>query len=81
MKPDPTMPRVMPPAIERSLREVLGWRDRPNPIDLYMAIKDELERVEEGRDGRKSKYPFTLAFVCAVVDSYFALACESLVLA
>ena len=42
--PDPTMPRDMPEAVRRALEAVLGWRNRPNPIDLYMAIRDALER-------------------------------------
>jgi hypothetical protein len=37
MSADPIMPRRMPPAVERALREKLGWRNRPSPVDLYMA--------------------------------------------
>jgi hypothetical protein len=37
----------MPPAVERALREKLGWRNRPNPIDLYMAVRDALVGAEE----------------------------------
>ena len=39
---DPTMPRQMPPEVERALREKLGWRNRPGPIDVYLAIRDAL---------------------------------------
>jgi hypothetical protein len=48
--PDPMMPRQMPPAAEKALRDVLGWNLRPNPIDLYMTIRDALER--EGPTGQ-----------------------------
>lgn len=37
------MPRHMPPAVERELKLVLGWKTRPAPVDLYMAIPDALE--------------------------------------
>jgi hypothetical protein len=43
---DPTMPRQMPPSVERRLREVLGWGNRPNRIDLYMAIRDALAEAQ-----------------------------------
>ena len=44
---DPTMPRKMPPAVERALREVIGWRNAAAaPIDFYNAIYDELVAAE-----------------------------------
>ena len=46
MPADPTMPRQLPPAVERALREVLGWRARPAPVDVYMAIRDTLLEAE-----------------------------------
>jgi hypothetical protein len=46
MPADPLMPRQMPLAVERALREKLGWRYRPSPIDLYMAIRDVLAEAE-----------------------------------
>jgi hypothetical protein len=46
---DPTMPRLMPPAVERALRVKFGWRDRPGPIDLYNAIRDALVEDEPDR--------------------------------
>jgi hypothetical protein len=52
---DPTMPRQLPPAVERRLRDVLGWRNRPNPIDLYMAIRDTLVEVQTGRGGASER--------------------------
>jgi hypothetical protein len=48
MPADPAMPRQMPPAVERALRRVLGWRARPAPIDFYMAIRDALVEAEDG---------------------------------
>jgi hypothetical protein len=44
-RPDDT--RQLPAGVERRLREVLGWRNRPNPIDIYMAIRDVLVEAEE----------------------------------
>jgi hypothetical protein len=41
----------MPPAVERRLREVLGWRYRPAPVDLYNAIRDVLVEAEAGDAG------------------------------
>jgi hypothetical protein len=29
---DPTMPRQMPPVVERALQDALGWRNRPKPL-------------------------------------------------
>ena len=40
--PDPTMPRRMPPLVAREIEGILGWRARPNPIDVYDAIRDAL---------------------------------------
>ena len=53
--PDPSMPRQMPPLIERKLREVLAWRLRPNPIDLYMAIRDALEEEQTGTSAAQQR--------------------------
>jgi hypothetical protein len=50
MTADPTMPRQLPSSVERRLRDVLGWRNRPNPIDLYMAIRDVLVEEEVQMD-------------------------------
>ena len=36
----------MPQAVERALIEKMGWRDRPNPIDLYCAIREALEKEQ-----------------------------------
>ena len=36
------MPKRMPAAVERALIEMLGWRDRPNPVDLYAAVYETL---------------------------------------
>ena len=36
---DPTRPGQLSLAVERVLRNVLGWRNRPAPIDVYMAIR------------------------------------------
>jgi hypothetical protein len=48
MTRDPTMPRKMPPAVERALKELIGWRKAAAaPIDYYMAIYDELVVAEE----------------------------------
>jgi hypothetical protein len=41
------MPRQLPASVERRLRNVLGWRNRANPIDVYMAIRDALAEAEE----------------------------------
>ena len=36
------MPRVTPPSAERELTDSeLGFRTRPNQLDLYLAIRDE----------------------------------------
>jgi hypothetical protein len=43
------MPRQLPPTVERALRERPGWRYRPAPIDLYMAIRDVLLEAERAR--------------------------------
>jgi len=43
---DPVMPRVMPPAVARELQHLMGWRDRPNPIDVYLTIRDVLEAAQ-----------------------------------
>ena len=50
---DPTMPRQMPPEVERALREVLGWRNRPAPVDVYMAVRDVLVEA----DGAEKRAP------------------------
>ena len=43
------MPRQMPPAVERALRELMGWRNAaPARVDFYMAIRDALE-AEQAR--------------------------------
>jgi hypothetical protein len=43
----------MPDAARKALAEVLGWRTRPNPIDLYNAIRDALiEARPPARDGQ-----------------------------
>jgi len=31
---------------ERSLIEKLGWRSRPNPVDLYAAVYEALEAMQ-----------------------------------
>jgi hypothetical protein len=36
------LPPVMPPEVERQLQFVLGYQNRPNPIDVYLAIRDAL---------------------------------------
>jgi hypothetical protein len=46
---DPMMPRVMPPEVERELQNLMGYRARPNPVDVYHAIRDELVRLQERR--------------------------------
>jgi hypothetical protein len=43
---DPSTPRLMPPEVERELRNLLGFRTRPNPVDVYMVIRDELARLQ-----------------------------------
>lgn len=43
---DPPMPRRMPPAVERALAEVLGWRNTPNPVELYDAVREALLRAD-----------------------------------
>jgi len=41
---DPTMPKRIPPALERELRIMLHeYRVRPAPIDVYNSIRDALE--------------------------------------
>jgi hypothetical protein len=30
--PDPTMSKRIPARVERELREMLAWRNRPNPV-------------------------------------------------
>lgn len=52
MSTDPTIPKRMPKRVERELLNVLGWRGRPNPIDLYNAIRDAL--LEAPRDHEDS---------------------------
>jgi hypothetical protein len=52
MTRDPTMPRQLPPAVERALTEVMGWRNRPNPVDLYNAIRDVLVEAQETGEAR-----------------------------
>jgi hypothetical protein len=48
MSADPTMPRQLPPQVERALRERLGWCARPNPVDCYMAVGDALVETASG---------------------------------
>jgi hypothetical protein len=50
MTADPPMPRQLPSSVERRLRDVLGWRNRPNPIDVYMAMGDVLVEEEVQMD-------------------------------
>jgi hypothetical protein len=38
----------MPARIERELRDVLAWRSRPNPFDLYQTIRDALLDSPQG---------------------------------
>ena len=58
------MPRRMPPAVERALREVIGWRNAAAaPIDYYMAIRDELERAE-------AKLTTALGAINALAEAY-----------
>ena len=47
MPADLLMPRQLSPAVERALRNVLGWRNRPAPIDVYMAIRDALAEEQK----------------------------------
>jgi hypothetical protein len=54
---DPTMPRQLPPHVERALREKLGWRNRPNPVDLYLAIRDALIEAEAASGGGRPLDP------------------------
>ena len=49
MNPDPTMPRAMPLNLEREIERVLGRRYRPNPVDVYNAVRDELLKLLELR--------------------------------
>ena len=43
--PDPTIPRVMPLAVERELHMLLHeFRTRPNAANFYNAIRDVLNR-------------------------------------
>ena len=48
----------MPAAVERALIEKLGWRNRPNPVDLYAAVYEVLEamqvQVDRGDGGLRS---------------------------
>ena len=52
---DPNTPKLMPPEVKSSLAAGLGFRDRPNPVRLYNAVRDALkvhwaaleERAEE----------------------------------
>jgi hypothetical protein len=54
------MPRLMPPAVERALREVLAWRNAAvAPIDFYMAIRDALETQMTDRGSRFSMEEIT----------------------
>ena len=46
MTRDPTIPRRMPPAVERALLEKLGWRNRPKPVDLYAAVFEVLAAMQ-----------------------------------
>ena len=48
---DPTMPALMPPAVEQALAEVLGFRGKANPVELYDAIRAELERLQPPEQG------------------------------
>ncbi len=52
MNPDPTMPRAMPLNLEREIERVLGRRYRPNPVDVYNAVRDELLKPPELRPPR-----------------------------
>jgi hypothetical protein len=40
------MPRVMPPEVEHELRQVLGFRGKADPVELYDAIRAALERLQ-----------------------------------
>ena len=51
MTRDPTIPRLMPAAVERALIEKLGWHYRPNPVDLYAAVYEVLEAMQARIDG------------------------------
>jgi hypothetical protein len=54
---DPQMPKRMPPEVERELQAVLQYRDRPNPIDVYNAIRDVLGNHVAERAGHKDVPP------------------------
>jgi hypothetical protein len=42
-------PSVFIPArVERKLRDVLAWRNRPNPVDPYQIIRDALLDSPQG---------------------------------
>jgi hypothetical protein len=57
MPADPSMPRQMPPAVERALREKLGWRNRPNPVDIYNAVRDGLVEAQAASGGGRPLDP------------------------
>ena len=42
----PTMPSLMPPAVEKAIAEVLGFRGKANPVELYDAIRDALVKAQ-----------------------------------
>ena len=44
----------MPAAVERALIEKLGWRNRPNPVDLYAAVYEVLEAMQAKGGGVES---------------------------
>lgn len=42
------MPRDMPERASRAIEAVLGWSGRPNPVDIYAALREAL--AEEAAD-------------------------------
>ena len=48
------MPRVMPPEVERELRQVLGIRGKARAIELYEAIRATLETLRPSPDEASS---------------------------
>jgi hypothetical protein len=57
MPTDPSCPGSVPPAVERALIRVFGWRAAA-PVDAYPAISDALMEKQADDAGQRTKENF-----------------------
>jgi hypothetical protein len=63
------MPRIMPAAVARALREVLEWRNASAaPVDFYNAIRDELGTMQTALKGPRFSVEEITRLAASIAD-------------